>query len=99
MRLRQPHQDAILPAADASRMRQVLTACSQLLAWAEAACGPQFAAAAQAAGFSRAPGALRERPAPRPDGPAEGRAVESRDRAHPPRPIRRRSNTPANSGP
>ena len=58
MRLRQPHQDAILPAADASRMRQVLTACSQLLAWAEAACGPQFAAAAQAAGFSRAPGAL-----------------------------------------
>jgi len=62
MTLRQPHQDALLPAADAARLRQVLIACAQLLSWAEAACGPRFAAAAQdtaeSAGFSRAPGAL-----------------------------------------
>jgi len=62
MTLRQPHQDALLPAGDAARMRQILIACSQLLSWAEANCGPQFAAAAQevaeAAGLSRAPGAL-----------------------------------------
>ena len=62
MTLRQPYQDAFLAAGDAARMRQVLAACSDLLAWAQANCGPQFAAAAQdvaeAAGFSRAPGAL-----------------------------------------
>jgi|HubBroStandDraft_6_1064221.scaffolds.fasta_scaffold392877_2 hypothetical protein len=62
MTLRQPHQDAVLPAGDAARLRQVLVTCSDLLSWAEANCGPQFAAAAQeaaqAAGFSRAPGAL-----------------------------------------
>jgi hypothetical protein len=62
MTLRQPHQDALLAAADAARMRQVLIACSRLLSWAESSCGPQFAAAAQevaeAAGLSRAPGAL-----------------------------------------
>jgi hypothetical protein len=62
MMLRQPDQDAVLPAGDAARMRQVLLACSQLLSWAETNGGPQFAAAAQdtaeAAGFSRAPGAL-----------------------------------------
>jgi hypothetical protein len=62
MTLRQPHQDAHLPAADAARLRQVLIACSQLLSWAEANCGPQLTAAAQdvaqAAGLSRAPGAL-----------------------------------------
>jgi len=62
MTLRQPHQDAVLPAADAARIRQVLAACSQLLSWAEANCGPRFAAAAQdkvhLAGLSRAPGAL-----------------------------------------
>ena len=61
MTLRQPHQDALLPAADAARIRQVLAACSRLLCWAEANCGPAFAAAAQevaeAAGLSRAPGA------------------------------------------
>lgn len=61
MTLRQPHQDALLPAGDAARMRQVLIACAQLLSWAEANCGPQFAAAAQdtaeAAGLTRAPGA------------------------------------------
>jgi len=62
MTLRQPHQDALLPAAGAARIRQVLAACSELLSWAEVNCGPQFAAAAQdtaqAAGLSRAPGAL-----------------------------------------
>jgi hypothetical protein len=62
MTLRQLHQDALLPAAGAARIRQVLIACSQLLSWAEADCGPQFTAAAQdpaeAAGLSRAPGAL-----------------------------------------
>jgi hypothetical protein len=62
MTLRQPHQDMLLPAADASRMRQVLIACSYLLTWAQAVYGPQFTAAAQdaaeAAGLSRAPGAL-----------------------------------------
>ena len=62
MTLRQPHQDALLPAADAAMIRQVLGACSDLITWAERHCGPQFAAAAaaaaEAAGFSRAPGAL-----------------------------------------
>jgi hypothetical protein len=62
MTLRQPHEDMLLPAADAARMRQVLIACSGLLARAKASCGPQFAAAAQdaadAAGLGRAPGAL-----------------------------------------
>jgi hypothetical protein len=62
MTLRQPHEAAVLPAAEAARIRQVLVACSQLLSWAEANCGPQFSAAAQdtaqAAGVSRAPGAL-----------------------------------------
>ena len=59
---RQPHQDMLLPAADAARMRQILIACSDVLAWAKANCGPQFTAAAQdaaeAAGLGRAPGAL-----------------------------------------
>jgi hypothetical protein len=59
--LRQPHQDALLPAADAARIRR-LAACSQRLSWAEANCGPPFGAAAQdtaeAAGLSRSPGAL-----------------------------------------
>jgi hypothetical protein len=62
MTLRRAHQDAVVPAAQAAHMRQVLVACSQLLAWAEATCGPRFTAAAQdvaeAAGFSRVPGAL-----------------------------------------
>jgi hypothetical protein len=62
MTLRQPHQDAVLPAADAARIRRVLAACSQLLSWAEANCGAPFCAAAQdtaqAAGLSRSPGAL-----------------------------------------
>jgi hypothetical protein len=62
MTLRQPHQDAVLPAADAAMIRQVLGACADLITWAGQHCGPQFAAAAadaaEAAGFSRAPGAL-----------------------------------------
>lgn len=60
--LRQPCQDVVLPAADAAMIRQVLAACSDLITWAEQHCGPQFTAAAQdtaqAAGLSRAPGAL-----------------------------------------
>jgi hypothetical protein len=62
MTLRQPCEDAVVPAADVARIRQVLGACADLIAWAERHCGPQFAAAAadaaEAAGFSRAPGAL-----------------------------------------
>ncbi|MDX6395832.1 MAG: hypothetical protein QOJ73_6895 [Streptosporangiaceae bacterium] len=62
MTLRQPHEDAVLPAADVAVIRQVLSACADLIAWAERHCAPQFAAAAadaaEAAGFSRAPGAL-----------------------------------------
>ena len=55
---RQPDEDAVLPAAEAARMRQVLAACSLLLAWAQASYGPGFTAAAEAAGLGRAPGAL-----------------------------------------
>jgi hypothetical protein len=62
MTLRQPHQDAVLEAGDAARLRQVLAACSWLLAWAQASYGPQFAVAAsqaaEAAGLGRAPGSL-----------------------------------------
>lgn len=62
MTLRQPREDAVLPAADAAMIRQVLGACADLIAWAERHCGPQFTAAAadaaEAAGLSRAPGAL-----------------------------------------
>ena len=62
MTLRRPHQDAVLPAADVAVIRQVLGACADLIAWAEKNCGREFAAAAadaaEAAGFSRAPGAL-----------------------------------------
>jgi hypothetical protein len=43
-------------------IRQVLGACADLIAWAERHCGREFAAAAadaaEASGFSRAPGAL-----------------------------------------
>jgi hypothetical protein len=60
--LRQPHEDAVVAASDVAMIRQVLGACADLTAWAERHCGPQFAAAAadaaEAAGFSRAPGAL-----------------------------------------
>jgi DNA replication protein DnaC len=62
MTLRQPCQDAVLPAADVAMIRQVLGACADLIAWAERHCGPQFAAAAADA----APG---RRLAPRPRHP------------------------------
>jgi len=59
---RRPDEDMFLAAADAARMRQILIACSDVLAWGEASCGPQFTAAvqdaAEAAGLGRAPGAL-----------------------------------------
>jgi hypothetical protein len=62
MTLREPYDDAVVPAADVAMIRQVLGACSGLIAWAEKNCGREFAAAAgdaaEAAGFSRAPGAL-----------------------------------------
>ena len=62
MTFRQPHEGAVLQAGDAARLRQVLVACSQVLLSARANCGPRFTAAAQdaaeAAGLSRAPGAL-----------------------------------------
>jgi hypothetical protein len=38
--LRQPDQDAVLPAGEAARLRQALVACSRLLAWAGENCGP-----------------------------------------------------------
>jgi hypothetical protein len=59
---RQLHQDAVLPAADVAMIRQVLGACADLIAWAGQNCGREFGwaagDAAEAAGFSRAPGAL-----------------------------------------
>jgi hypothetical protein len=62
MTLRRPHEDAVLPAADAAMIREILGACADLIAWAGKNCGPQFAAAAadaaESAGLSRAPGAL-----------------------------------------
>ena len=62
MTLRQPYEDAVVPARDVAMIRQVLGACADLIAWAERHCGREFAAAAadaaEAAGFSRAPGAL-----------------------------------------
>jgi hypothetical protein len=62
MTLRQPCEDAVLPAADAAMIRQVLGTCADLITWAGRHCGPQFAASAadtaEAAGLSRAPGAL-----------------------------------------
>ena len=51
-----------MPARDVAVIRQVLGACADLIAWAERHCGREFAAAAadaaEAAGLSRAPGAL-----------------------------------------
>ena len=62
MTLRQPCQDAILLAQDSARIRETLSACSRLFAWAEKNSGPHVAAAAQeageSAGLGRAPGAL-----------------------------------------
>lgn len=62
MTLRQPRQDAVLPAGDAARMRQVLVACSTVLIWARKHGSLQLetvmAQAAEAAGLGRAPGTL-----------------------------------------
>ena len=62
MTLRQPCQDAVLPAQDATRIREILAACADLVEWAGENCGPQFAEAAadaaEAAGLGRAPGTL-----------------------------------------
>jgi hypothetical protein len=59
---RRPEEDMFLAASDAARMRQILVACSDVLAWGEANYGPQYTAAvqdaAEAAGLGRAPGAL-----------------------------------------
>ena len=59
---RQPDEDAVVAAADVAMIRQVLGACADLISWAEKNCGTEFAwaagDAAEAAGFSRAPGAL-----------------------------------------
>jgi DNA replication protein DnaC len=43
MTLRQPCEDAVLPAADAAMIRQVLGTCADLITWAGRHCGPQFA--------------------------------------------------------
>jgi hypothetical protein len=65
MTLRQPGDGAVLPGRDIALIRQALSACSQLMAWAEHYCGPQFTLAAvqaaENAGLSRAPGALAGR--------------------------------------
>ena len=62
MTLRQPHQDASCAAADAACIRQVLVACSQLLGLGGSERRPAVrrggAGRAEAAGLSRAPGAL-----------------------------------------
>jgi hypothetical protein len=62
MTIRKPDDGAVLTAGDVLLIRQVLAACSRLLIWAQANCGREFAEAsadmAQAAGLSRAPGAL-----------------------------------------
>lgn len=62
MTLRQAHQDAVLAGEDAAVIRQVLAACSNLLAWAGAHAGPDFRAAviqaSELAGRSRSPGGL-----------------------------------------
>jgi hypothetical protein len=59
MTLRQPHEDALVFAEDATVIRRTLVACSKLLTWAEENAGPGFreavAAASQAAGLSRSP--------------------------------------------
>jgi hypothetical protein len=62
MTIRQPGEDAVLPAAGAAMIRQVLAACSGPIDRAEKNCGREFGwaagDAAEAAGFSRAPGPL-----------------------------------------
>ena len=62
MTLRQPHEDALVFAEDATVIRRTLVACSKLLTWAEENAGPGFreavAAASEAADLSRSPSGL-----------------------------------------
>jgi hypothetical protein len=62
MTLRQPHEDALVFAEDATMIRRTLVVCSKLLIWAEENASPGFreavAAASQAAGRSRSPSDL-----------------------------------------
>jgi hypothetical protein len=62
MTLRQPHQDAIVPAGDIAVIRQALSACSAVLGRAGQDGSPELRAAvtgaAEASGLGRAPGAL-----------------------------------------
>ena len=62
MTLRQPHEDALVFAEDATMIRRTLVACSKLLVWGEENAGPGFreavAAASAAAGLSRSPADL-----------------------------------------
>jgi hypothetical protein len=62
MTLRQAHQDAVLTAQDITLIRQVLCTCAEVLDWAGQHGGPGYhqvlADLSQAAGLSRAPGAL-----------------------------------------
>jgi hypothetical protein len=63
MTLRAPHQDARLTSEEIEVIRGALTACSQVLRWAERHGGPQFgsalAEATRAAEGGRTPGHLR----------------------------------------
>jgi hypothetical protein len=65
MTLRQPGQDAVLTAEDITMIRRALSACADVLTWAGQHCGPgccqELADLSQAAGLSRAPGALAGR--------------------------------------
>jgi hypothetical protein len=62
MTLRQPHEDALVFAEDATMIRRTLVACSKLLVWGEENPGSGFgeavAAASAAAGLSRSPSDL-----------------------------------------
>jgi hypothetical protein len=62
MTLRQPDEDAVLPAGDIVRIRQALAACSAVLGWAGQHGSLQLqtivAQAAEASGLGRGPGIL-----------------------------------------
>jgi hypothetical protein len=62
MTARQAHPDAVLSGEDVAVIRQVLATCSNLLAWAGAHAGQDFAAAviqaSERAGRCRSPGGL-----------------------------------------
>jgi hypothetical protein len=55
MTLRQPHEDALVFAEDATMIRRTLVVCSKLLIWAEENAGPGFR---EAAGRNRSPSDL-----------------------------------------